>query len=322
MNSMPRELLYSQSENYVEYSETVKQLLFGIIRSTCMFTCCLTQGAVLKGQEEVIPKTKYAEDVYENKHFSVWGSYWKDGKWGYLCCHGMLRQAYCTGSSGKVCVCALTTNFCCNSDFVANIVDRWLRSRCSNAWTPETLVRQQNRPSRCSLHQLQCRIPKRKKTRNQSTTGNNEKRSEKKEKREKRPKRQQKSASEIHRPRMMALKKTLHRKTRKATTAERLTSQTPQSSRWILTESPLRTRKIPWPRYQQMSFCQWTERPSIQVRPCCWPYGHQSLSSPAVRLYMYVTVTDKESSQHASRRPAQPARPWTGPDTAARAGVS
>jgi pre-mRNA-processing factor SLU7 len=30
-------------------------------------------------------------------HKSVWGSYWKDGKWGYACCHALLKNAYCGG---------------------------------------------------------------------------------------------------------------------------------------------------------------------------------------------------------------------------------
>lgn len=80
MNAPPKELLVSASESYVEYSET---------------------GEVIKGQEAMIPKTKYIEDVFENNHTSVWGSFWKDGKWGYACCHSTMRSAYCTGAAGK-----------------------------------------------------------------------------------------------------------------------------------------------------------------------------------------------------------------------------
>ena len=32
---------------------------------------------------------------------SVWGSYWKDFRWGYSCCHSTVRGSYCTGQAGK-----------------------------------------------------------------------------------------------------------------------------------------------------------------------------------------------------------------------------
>ena len=32
---------------------------------------------------------------------SVWGSYWKDGQWGYQCCHSLIKESYCTGSAGR-----------------------------------------------------------------------------------------------------------------------------------------------------------------------------------------------------------------------------
>ena len=31
---------------------------------------------------------------------SVWGSFWKDGHWGYKCCHQLVKEAYCTGEAG------------------------------------------------------------------------------------------------------------------------------------------------------------------------------------------------------------------------------
>ncbi|CCH46224.1 Pre-mRNA-splicing factor [Wickerhamomyces ciferrii] len=39
--------------------------------------------------------SKYIEDEYINNHTSVWGSYYKDGKWGYQCCKGMFKNSYC-----------------------------------------------------------------------------------------------------------------------------------------------------------------------------------------------------------------------------------
>lgn len=80
LDAPDRSLLMAESEAYVEFDET---------------------GEVIKGLEKAIPKTKYIEDVYEANHKSVWGSYWKDGKWGYACCHQVLRAAYCTGDTAK-----------------------------------------------------------------------------------------------------------------------------------------------------------------------------------------------------------------------------
>lgn len=75
-----RDQLLGQSEHYAEYNE---------------------MGEIVKGQEKAIPKTKYIEDVYENNHTSVWGSFWKAGRWGYGCCHATMRSAYCTGEAGR-----------------------------------------------------------------------------------------------------------------------------------------------------------------------------------------------------------------------------
>lgn len=69
-----------ESEAYVEYNR---------------------DGQVLSGKEALRPSSKYAEDLFENKHTTVWGSYYVGGKWGYDCCHEMTRNAYCTGESGK-----------------------------------------------------------------------------------------------------------------------------------------------------------------------------------------------------------------------------
>ena len=89
MKAPDKRLIFAQSESYVEYAP---------------------DGTVIKGQEEAIPKTKYAEDVMENNHTSVWGSFYKDGKWGYKCCHQVLRRAYCTGAAGKGAAAKLKAN--------------------------------------------------------------------------------------------------------------------------------------------------------------------------------------------------------------------
>ncbi|KAG9346761.1 hypothetical protein JZ751_007078 [Albula glossodonta] len=72
LDAPPRELLLAQTEDYVEYSR---------------------HGAVLKGLEKAVARSKYEEDC-------IWGSYWKDGCWGYKCCHSLVKQSYCTGDAG------------------------------------------------------------------------------------------------------------------------------------------------------------------------------------------------------------------------------
>ena len=76
LKAPPRELIFSQTEEYVEYSRT---------------------GKVIKGQESNAVKSRYAEDVYLNNHTSIFGSFWNEGKWGYKCCHSFVKNSYCTG---------------------------------------------------------------------------------------------------------------------------------------------------------------------------------------------------------------------------------
>lgn len=77
LNSIPRELVVeAQTEHYVEYNRF---------------------GKVIKGDVRASTKSKYVEDTYENGHTAVWGSYWNNHRWGYACCHSLIRQSYCTG---------------------------------------------------------------------------------------------------------------------------------------------------------------------------------------------------------------------------------
>ncbi|CAI0445827.1 unnamed protein product [Linum tenue] len=78
-DEIPKELLLGQSESQVEYDRA---------------------GRIIKGQEVVLPKSKYEEDIYINNHTSVWGSWWKDHQWGYKCCRQTVRNSYCTGAAG------------------------------------------------------------------------------------------------------------------------------------------------------------------------------------------------------------------------------
>ncbi|XP_077330253.1 pre-mRNA-splicing factor SLU7 [Lithobates pipiens] len=80
LDAPPVELLLAQTEDYVEYSR---------------------HGTVIKGQEKAVVRSKYEEDVLINNHTCIWGSYWKDGRWGYKCCHSFVKMSYCTGEDGK-----------------------------------------------------------------------------------------------------------------------------------------------------------------------------------------------------------------------------
>ncbi|ELV12288.1 Pre-mRNA-splicing factor SLU7 [Tupaia chinensis] len=80
LDAPPAELLLAQTEDYVEYSR---------------------HGTVIKGQERAVACSKYEEDVKINNHTHIWGSYWKEGRWGYKCCHSFFKYSYCTGEAGK-----------------------------------------------------------------------------------------------------------------------------------------------------------------------------------------------------------------------------
>ncbi|KAI0051883.1 pre-mRNA-splicing factor SLU7 [Auriscalpium vulgare] len=82
LESVPKELLQGQTEEYVEYSRT---------------------GQVVHGKERAKARSKYAEDAYINNHTAVWGSYYDvaSSQWGYKCCHSLVHISYCTGDAGK-----------------------------------------------------------------------------------------------------------------------------------------------------------------------------------------------------------------------------
>ena len=68
-----------QTEGYVEYDRA---------------------GRVIKGQERATAKSRYEEDVHEQNHTKVWGSFWQAGRWGYACCRSFQKNSYCTGKKG------------------------------------------------------------------------------------------------------------------------------------------------------------------------------------------------------------------------------
>merc|ERR1712112_419461 len=80
LEAPPRELIFAQTEEYQEYSR---------------------HGKLLKGQEAARIKSRYEEDVTVGNHRAVWGSYWKEGHWGFKCCHSLMKNSYCVGEAGK-----------------------------------------------------------------------------------------------------------------------------------------------------------------------------------------------------------------------------
>ena len=59
------------------------------------------EAGLIKGAPKQAAKSKYPEDVFNNNHTSVWGSWWSDFKWGYACCHSFVKNSYCTGDTGR-----------------------------------------------------------------------------------------------------------------------------------------------------------------------------------------------------------------------------
>lgn len=74
-----RDVAITESERFVEYDER----------------------GLIKGAPKVKAKSMYPEDVMVNNHTTVWGSWWRDFKWGYACCHATIKNSYCTGEDGK-----------------------------------------------------------------------------------------------------------------------------------------------------------------------------------------------------------------------------
>ncbi|KAJ0183098.1 hypothetical protein K1T71_001074 [Dendrolimus kikuchii] len=83
LKAPPKELLMAQTEVFTVYNK---------------------DGTLVQGQEKQLAKSKYEEDVLINNHTTVWGSFWKDGQWGYKCCHSFIKMSYCVGEAGKTVV--------------------------------------------------------------------------------------------------------------------------------------------------------------------------------------------------------------------------
>jgi len=74
--------LLGQTETWTEYSK---------------------DGRVVKGAPRAVVRSKYEEDIQINNHTTVWGSFFdtRSGKWGFGCCHSVIKQSYCTGMEGR-----------------------------------------------------------------------------------------------------------------------------------------------------------------------------------------------------------------------------
>jgi pre-mRNA-processing factor SLU7 len=80
LEAPPRELIFSQTEDYVEYTR---------------------HGKIIKGEEDPVVRSRYEEDVHPGNHSAIFGSYFTEGKWGFGCCHSFVKNSYCTGAAGK-----------------------------------------------------------------------------------------------------------------------------------------------------------------------------------------------------------------------------
>ncbi|EOD41716.1 hypothetical protein EMIHUDRAFT_414359, partial [Emiliania huxleyi CCMP1516] len=78
----PKELLFAQTEDYVEYDRS---------------------GGLRAGKEKAVAKSRYEEDVLEQNHLAVWGSHFDTTtfRWGYADDHSTLRNSYSTGAAGR-----------------------------------------------------------------------------------------------------------------------------------------------------------------------------------------------------------------------------
>ncbi|KPJ16200.1 Pre-mRNA-splicing factor SLU7 [Papilio machaon] len=96
LQAPPRELLLAQSEVFTRYNR---------------------DGTLVQGPEKQLAKSQYEEDVLVNNHTTVWGSYWRDGRWGYKCCHSFIKMSYCVGEAGKSVVLDVPSH---NNDLIDN----------------------------------------------------------------------------------------------------------------------------------------------------------------------------------------------------------
>lgn len=89
------------AERYGDQSEVKKNPLQDVAVTANETYVEYDERGRIKGQPQKSEKSMYAEDVLINNHTSVWGSWWCEFKWGYACCHSIVKNSYCTGEAGK-----------------------------------------------------------------------------------------------------------------------------------------------------------------------------------------------------------------------------
>lgn len=92
----PHEVLEGPVEGYIEYTKDGE-----IKKPKIASPEPIDSSGKDKPEADVFSKSKYEEDVYPGNHSSVWGSYWKEGSWGFACCHSLIKQSYCLGLKGQ-----------------------------------------------------------------------------------------------------------------------------------------------------------------------------------------------------------------------------
>lgn len=89
---------------------------------------------VLHDVQENKARSRYEEDVLTNNHTSVWGSWWRDGTWGYACCHQTVRNSYCTGRAGEAAATAVAEQMLANMEEKAREAEeaarKWVAATC------------------------------------------------------------------------------------------------------------------------------------------------------------------------------------------------
>jgi pre-mRNA-processing factor SLU7 len=83
-----------------------RQLRFGVSTQVEEFTRdgrLITSTKLEKNKKRTALESKYQENVYQNGHTTVWGSYFHLGAftWGYNDDHSLMKNSYCTGINGR-----------------------------------------------------------------------------------------------------------------------------------------------------------------------------------------------------------------------------
>lgn len=91
LEAPPRELIFAQTEEYVEYSRCGRLVItivvnFIIANLIILFILFIPivfarHGKLLKGEEANVVRSSYEEDKLVGNHTLVWGSWWSEGRY-------------------------------------------------------------------------------------------------------------------------------------------------------------------------------------------------------------------------------------------------